>query len=184
MSLPSLESPHCGTSAPPWPKRSVKITCLLGGAADAQAKLAPEARARLLSARAAVPAGNQVQAIAVGPAASCVDLALGLRLRVLPAALPCHPGHEPLSWELAWAIRDGDLIHLLDPFCRIGELGMLLARLHNKPVCATARQRTDSLGASLDLLSLADAVVPADATPAKLAQVYARLLAGQAEAAA
>jgi hypothetical protein len=91
---------------------------------------------------------------------------------------------DALSWELPEALARASLVHLLHPFCRLGEMAMLLARLQCKPVCATAEARPNSLGAALDLLSLADAVVQPDESAERLAAVYQRLLAGIEEGAA
>jgi hypothetical protein len=63
-------------------------------------------------------------------------------------------------------------------------MAMLLAKLQGKPVSATRVEQDDSLGANLDLLSLAGAVVRPDASGEDLAAIYGRLLAVVKEAAA
>jgi hypothetical protein len=116
--------------------------------------------------------------LAFGPVGRSQELEPGLGLRVLPAT------ELGLSWELPNALAECDLVHLLDPFSRAGAMALLLTKLHGKPVCASQVVTVPAgFGAALDLLALADAVVPADFTPERLEAVYHALLAGDTEAA-
>jgi hypothetical protein len=119
-----------------------------------------------------------VEVLAFGPTGRRQELGPGLGLRVLPAT------EVGLSWELPEALAECDLVHLLDPFSRAGEMAMLLAKLQGKPVCASHDGSIpDGLGAALDLLALADAVVPPDVSPERLEAVYHALLGGDTEGA-
>jgi hypothetical protein len=63
-------------------------------------------------------------------------------------------------------------------------MAMLLAKLLGKPVCASHDGAIPAgLGAALDLLALADAVVPFGVAPERLEAVYHALLARDTEGA-
>lgn len=128
-----------------------------------------------------------VEVIAFGPAASEQEMAPGVRLRVL--AIAYRDGHplDVLSWDLPLVLAQADVVHIHQANTRTGEMGLLLAKLHRKPVClSTAGARSSELGESMDFLSLADCRVelsdPADDGP-RLARLYRRLAGGVEEAA-
>jgi hypothetical protein len=128
-----------------------------------------------------------VEVIAFGPEAWEQDLAPGVRLRVLPIAY--RDGHplDVLSWDLPLALARADVVHIHQANTRTGEMGLLLARLHRKPVCLSVQGPASSgLGESIDFASLADCVVelgdPMEDAP-RLARLYRRLAGGLEEAA-
>jgi glycosyltransferase involved in cell wall biosynthesis len=85
-------------------------------------------------------------------------LADGVTLRVLPIAQR-RPDAERLSWDIAEVIGESDLVHIHQVFTRSGEVGMLVSKLLDKPVCVTDHGGASSaLGRSLGILELADRV--------------------------
>jgi hypothetical protein len=154
---------------------TLRVACLTAWYLTSDDTLTPHQLQAVAPIHGAV---GRVEVLALGPSGRGLDLQPGLGLRVLPAT------ELGLSWELPAALTECDIVHLLEPFSRAGEVGMLLAKLHGKPVCASHDGTiAEGVGVALDLLALADAVVPPDATPQCLAEVYERLLAGATEAA-
>ncbi len=128
-----------------------------------------------------------VEVIAFGPEGWEQVLAPGVRLRVLPIAY--HGGHplDVLSWDLPLALARAEVVHIHQANTRTGEMGLLLTRLHRKPVCLSVQgQGSSGLGEAIDFTSLADCIVelgdPADDAP-RLARLYRRLAGGLEEAA-
>jgi hypothetical protein len=150
---------------------------------------APEAESLLDLARGVVHHGGEaytVEMIAFGPTGWEQEVADGVRLRVLPIAY--RDGHplDVLSWDLPLALARADVIHIHQANTRTGEMGLLLAKLHRKPVCLSVQGRAGGLGASIDFSDLADCLVelgdPAEDGP-RLARLYRRLADGLEEAA-
>lgn len=128
-----------------------------------------------------------VEVIAFGPTGWEQELAAGVDLRVLPIAY--RDGHplDVLSWDLPLVLARADVIHILQANTRTGEMGLLLAKLHRKPVCLSVQGPASSgLGEAVDFTSLADCLVelsdPAEDAP-RLARLYRRLAGGLEEAA-
>jgi hypothetical protein len=95
-----------------------------------------------------------------------------------------HP-LDGLSWQLLPALADADLVHLFHPETRLGEVGLLLARLRRIPVCVTRYGEPSSkLFAELELLDLAEHVFGLQASAAEAAAVYQRLTGDVRRAAA
>lgn len=101
----------------------------------------------------------EVDIVSYGETAMVRDLDAGVRLRVLPAAKR-RPGTERLSWEIIPAVRDAELVHVHQIFCRPSEVALLTAKLLGKPVCATDHGgATSRLGTSLGMLDLFDRII-------------------------
>jgi hypothetical protein len=155
-----------------------------------RSSLPPQAEPLVNLARRVVEQGRgacAVEVIAFGPAGWEQDAAPGVRLRVLPIAY--RDGHplDVLSWDLPLALARADVVHIHQANTRTGEMGLLLARLHRKPVCLSAQgQASSGLGEAIDFTSLADCIVelgdPAEDAP-RLARLYRRLAGGLEEAA-
>jgi hypothetical protein len=155
-----------------------------------RSSLSPQVEPLVNLARGVVEHGGgacAVEVIAFGPEGWEQKLARGVRLRVLPIAY--HGGHplDVLSWDLPLALARADVVHIHQANTRTGEMGLLLARLHRKPVCLSAQgQASSGLGEAIDFTSLADCVVelsdPAEDAP-RLARLYRRLAGGLEEAA-
>jgi glycosyltransferase involved in cell wall biosynthesis len=86
-------------------------------------------------------------------------LAAGVTLQVLPAARR-GPDAETLSWDIISAVGAADVVHIHQIFSRPSEVAMLVAKLFDKPVCATDHGGASSrLGESLGMLDFADRIV-------------------------
>lgn len=80
-------------------------------------------------------------------------------LRLLPTANG-GSGMDRLSWDLLAPLEAADLVHVHEIFTRGSEVGVLVARLLGKPICATDHAGgSSSLGRSLGMLDLTDHVV-------------------------
>lgn len=80
-------------------------------------------------------------------------------LRLLPTPNG-GTGAERFSWELFGVLRDADVVHVHEIFTRASELSVLVARLLDKPVCATDYGYGSSqLGKSLGMLDVLDRVI-------------------------
>jgi glycosyltransferase involved in cell wall biosynthesis len=101
----------------------------------------------------------EVEIVSYGEASSVRDLAPGVRLRVLASASR-RAGGERLSWEVISAVRDVELVHLHQIFCRPSEVALLTAKLLHRRLCATDHGGATSwLGSSLRALDLVDQIV-------------------------
>jgi hypothetical protein len=154
--------------------------------ADRSVRL-PEAESLVDLARGVVHHGGGgfiFEVIAFGPAGWEEDRGGGVRLRVLPIAY--RDGHplDVLSWDLPLTLARADVVHIHQANTRTGEMGLLLAKLHRKPVCLSVRDRAGGgLGDSIDFSALADCLVdPAEDAP-RLARLYRQLAGGLEEAA-
>ncbi len=112
----------------------------------------------------------QVEVISCGPQARLQTVRPGVVRRVLP-----HTGHPQVawaacSWELPAALREADLVHVHDGYSRTSELGLLIAKQQQKPVCLTEYGVTANwLSVELELTRLADAIICHDASVAEKA---------------
>jgi glycosyltransferase involved in cell wall biosynthesis len=80
-------------------------------------------------------------------------------LRLLPTASG-GSGPDRLSWDLLAPLEAADVVHVHEIFTRSSEVGVLVARLLGKPICATDHAGGSSeLGRSLGMLDLTDHVV-------------------------
>lgn len=113
-------------------------------------------------ARAVARTGRYaVELVSYGPPGTSrvVPIEESVTLRVLPAAAGPDDA-ERLSWEIVPLLRDVDLVHVHQVFCRSSEVGVLAAKLLGKPVCATDHGgATSRLGRSLGMLGLVERVV-------------------------
>jgi hypothetical protein len=128
-----------------------------------------------------------VEVIAFGPAGHEREVSAGVRLRVLPIAY--RGGHplDVLSWDLPLVLARADVVHIHQAHTRTGEMGLLIAKLHRKPVCLSFQGGGGSgLGEATNFTALADHLVelgdPIEDGP-RLARLY-RGLVGAAEEAA
>jgi glycosyltransferase involved in cell wall biosynthesis len=113
-----------------------------------------------LAKAVAATGAYEVELVSYGdiPSVRTVRLAHGVTLRVLPAASR-RPGAEHLSWDIIAAVRDADIVHIHQIFSRPSEVGLLVAKVLSKPVCATDHGGGSSgLGRSLGMLDLADRI--------------------------
>jgi hypothetical protein len=157
---------------------------------DDRSPRTPEGEALLeLARRVVVCSGGActVEVIAFGPAGREEVMAPGVRLRVLPIAY--HGGHplDVLSWDLPLVLARADVVHIHQARTRTGEMGLLIAKLHRKPVCLSLQgSGASGLGGATDFTALADCLVdlgdPAEDAP-RLVRIYRRL-AGTVEEAA
>ena len=86
-------------------------------------------------------------------------LAVGVTVRLLPTAKSAART-EPFSWEILGALREADIVHVQVMFTRPSEVGVLVARVLDKPVCATDDGGGSSvLGKSLGMLEVIDRVI-------------------------
>jgi hypothetical protein len=146
-----------------------------------------EVEALLDLARGVVRHGESacvIEVIVFGPAAWEQDVAANVRLRVLPIAYGDGHPLDVLSWDLPLALARADVVHIHQANTRSGEMGLLLAKLHGKPVCLSGGIG-GGLGESLDISALADCLVdlgdPVEDGP-RLARLYRQLAGGLAEA--
>ncbi|CAN5914147.1 glycogen synthase [soil metagenome] len=102
----------------------------------------------------------EVELVSYGVRADRRALCPGVALRVLPVARRPENPLDAVSWDLADAIAEADLVHVHMAYSRSAELGLLAARQQRKPVCVSDHGGHSSwLGASLGSLELADRVV-------------------------
>ncbi len=102
----------------------------------------------------------RVELISFGDADRRLELAEGVTLRVLPAV--CKPANplDVVSWALPAAICEFDLIHIHQAYTRCSEVGLLVARQQQKPVCVTDHGgATSTLGREIGHLELADRII-------------------------
>jgi glycosyltransferase involved in cell wall biosynthesis len=67
---------------------------------------------------------------------------------------------DGMSWQLPTLLDTADLVHVHQPLTRSGEAAILIAKALGKPLCITDYGgRSSNLGASLGMLTLADAVI-------------------------
>ena len=101
-----------------------------------------------------------VDVISYGDESLTRELAPGVVLRVLRAAVrPKHP-LDVTSWDLPAAIADADLVHVHMIYTRSNEFGLLAAKVQGKPVVVTDHGGASStIGRELGALDLADRVV-------------------------
>jgi glycosyltransferase involved in cell wall biosynthesis len=105
---------------------------------------------------AASRGAHAVEVVGYGPADRFEKVQGEVSLRVLRANRVGDPA-ELLSWQLAEVVAAADLVHIHHPFTRTGDAGLLLAKQHGKPVCATLHGPSlDALGVPLGSLALAD----------------------------
>jgi hypothetical protein len=157
---------------------TLRVACVTPWYINCDDALTPPQLGAVEYVRAAVGRAGRVEALAFGPSARWQELGPGILLRILPAT------ELGLSWELPEALAGCDLVHLLDPFSRAGETCLLLAKLHGKPVCVShTGMARETVGTAVDMLALADAAVPPDSPPERLAEIYQALLTRAGEAA-
>lgn len=109
---------------------------------------------------AKAPGGHTVELISFGPKAALREIDDGVTLRVLPAARPPANPLDVLSWDLPEAIGAADLVHIHQAYTRCTEMGMIVAKGLNKPVCVTDHGgETSKLGQHYGITKLADAIV-------------------------
>jgi glycosyltransferase involved in cell wall biosynthesis len=101
-----------------------------------------------------------VELISFGEAPLHLQIAPGIRLRVLErAGKPRHP-LDVVSWDLPEAIAEADLVHIHQAYTRCAEVGLLDAKQQRKPICITDHGGASSpYVAMLGLLELADRIV-------------------------
>jgi hypothetical protein len=183
------------------PKRVAYLTPIFYQEATSQAT---DRRWLLALARSVVQASRgswQVDVISYGDSRSQEVLEAGLTLRILPAVQRPTVAWDVLSWELPEALAHADLVHIYDIYTRSGEMGLLVAKLLCKPVCASDVGNTSSsLGRDLQIVALADRVLCLSenvakpgaveeaqrlhATGAMLLRVYQDLISGVKDVAA
>ncbi len=117
-----------------------------------------------LATTLAADEGCTMDFISYGMAASDIELAPQVTLRLLPPygdeGEPAPDPLDVLSWGLPHVLDPVDVVHVQQPLTRSGETAILTAKALGKPVFVTDfGGRTSSLGASLGLLDLADAVI-------------------------
>jgi glycosyltransferase involved in cell wall biosynthesis len=101
-----------------------------------------------------------VEVISYGVDARTSRLDGQIKLRVLPTARePRHP-LDAVSWEIAEALRNVDLVHVHQPFTRSGELAIIASKFLGKPVCVTDLGGVASrVGLSSGILDVVDEVI-------------------------
>lgn len=102
----------------------------------------------------------EVDLISYGRRAFQKPMGSGVTLIVLPAAN--RPGNplDAVSWRVADAIQDADLVHIHMVFTRSNESALLAAKLLGKPVVMTDHGGMSStIGLELGSLELADRIV-------------------------
>ena len=103
----------------------------------------------------------EVDIVSYGDVPEVTGMALEDRISlvVLPSASRL-PGTDRLSWDVIGAIRDVDLVHAHQLFCRPTEVAVLVAKLLRKPLCGTDHGgATSQLGSSLKMLDLFDRII-------------------------
>ncbi len=109
---------------------------------------------------AASPGKVTVELLSCGPVPGCRPLCPGVVRRVLPWVGPPRTPWDAGSWELPDALADAALVHLHDGFSRACEIGLLLAKQRQTPVCLTEYGLTGHwLSVELGLHELADTVI-------------------------
>ncbi len=111
----------------------------------------------------------EVEIISYGPRSFQNALHPGVTLRVLRADNQPKIRLDMVSWDLAAAIADADLVHLHAAYNRSSEMGLLLARQQRKPICLTDHgSQTSTLGQDLGIIELADLIIANSAFGASL----------------
>jgi glycosyltransferase involved in cell wall biosynthesis len=83
----------------------------------------------------------------------------GVTLRLL-RSVRVSSSWSVISWDLAAALADADLVHIHQAAMRAGEVALLLAKQQQKPVCVTDHgSLISTAGAFKDRLDLADQVI-------------------------
>jgi hypothetical protein len=143
-----------------------KIAYLVPGYSEKRSYLGGEASPGHLAQWVTESSGGSlvVEIITCGQPARQEELAAGITLRVLPAACGSPDPLNLVSWELPAALEEVDLVHLFQPFCRFGDVALLVARQQRKAVCATdASGLARSLLRSVNTLDLVDLLIcPSD----------------------
>jgi glycosyltransferase involved in cell wall biosynthesis len=84
----------------------------------------------------------------------------GVRLRVMKLAYQPRNPLDPLSWDLVDAVRDADIVHVMQAYTRSSEIGYLVAKLCGKPIVVTdLGGMSSTLGVAFDSLELANRIV-------------------------
>jgi glycosyltransferase involved in cell wall biosynthesis len=79
----------------------------------------------------------------------------GVTVRVVRPAGPAPTPFDQVSWDVAEALEDVDVVHVHHPFSRGGEVSIAAAALLGLPICLTDHGgRTSQLGASVGLQEL------------------------------
>ncbi|HVX62139.1 MAG TPA: hypothetical protein VHC19_16090 [Pirellulales bacterium] len=119
---------------------------------------------------AAEPETWEIEIISCGPEARLQTLEPGVTRRVLQQSVESEIAWDASSWELPAALRAADAVHLHDGYSRTCELGLLIARQQQKPVCLTDYGVTANwLTNELELGKLADAIICHEASAAEKA---------------
>jgi glycosyltransferase involved in cell wall biosynthesis len=101
-----------------------------------------------------------VEVISFGLTSARRRIKPGVTLRVLEVAAEPRDPLDAVSWELAEAIADADLVHIHQAYTRCSEVGLLVAKQQRKPVCVTDHgAMTSTLGLDHRHLELVDAIV-------------------------
>ena len=79
----------------------------------------------------------EVELVSYGERSFGRPLRPGVSLRVLRADNRPARRTDVVSWELPEAIADADLVHIHSVYSRSGEIGLLLAKQQQKPLCVT-----------------------------------------------
>ena len=102
----------------------------------------------------------QVELISYGEESFRKQLRPGVSLRVLRIDSHSSLRLNLLSWELPEAIADADLVHFHMLWAMSTEMGLVLAKQQQKPICATDHGGyTSVVGLNLGMLELTDRVV-------------------------
>jgi glycosyltransferase involved in cell wall biosynthesis len=90
------------------------------------------------------PEEFRVRMLSFGPKEFRRQLHPGVELHVMPVAYQPRNGLDQLSWMMSSALAEVDVIHLMQCFTRTAEIGCLLGKIFNKPICATDLGGTSS----------------------------------------
>lgn len=101
-----------------------------------------------------------IEIISCGQDPRTETLAPGVTRTELPLSGNPRTPWDSISWELPAKVESSDLVHLHESFSRTCEVGLLVAKLWQRPVCLTEYGVLgDWLAHELRLAELADAVV-------------------------
>lgn len=118
----------------------------------------------------AEPGDCEIEIISCGPEARLKTLHPGVTRRVLEQSVDSEIAWDASSWELPAALRAADVVHLHDGYSRTCELGLLIAKQQQKPVCVTDYGVTANwLTTELELGKLADAIICHESSTAEKA---------------